>query len=87
MACGTTVIAINRGSMPELIQNSKNGFLVSSTEEAIDAVNHIQEIDRTFCRKTVEDNFTIEQMVNKYIEVYEQVLEKTRTPETAHNVM
>jgi len=78
MACGTPVIAINRGSMPELIQDSKNGFLVSDTDEAVKAVDRIKEIDRSFCRKTVEDHFTVDCMVEKYIGVYEQVIEKTK---------
>jgi glycosyltransferase involved in cell wall biosynthesis len=46
MACGTPVIAFNRGSMPELIENGKNGFLVSNVDEAVDAVARIQKIDR-----------------------------------------
>ena len=78
MACGTPVIAINRGSMPELIQDGTNGFLVSGIDEAITAVGRIQEIDRSCCRKTVGDNFTVDRMVEKYISVYEQVLEKTK---------
>jgi glycosyltransferase involved in cell wall biosynthesis len=35
MACGTPVIAFDRGSMPELIENGKNGFLVSNVDEAV----------------------------------------------------
>jgi len=77
MSCGTPVIAINRGSMPELIQDGKNGFLVSNIDEAIKAVGRIKEIDRATCRKMVEDRFTIDHMVEKYIAVYEAVLEKT----------
>jgi len=78
MACGTPVIAINRGSMSELIQDGKNGFLVSNTAEAIKAVERVKGIDRAYCRKTVEDNFTIDRMVEEYIAVYEQLLEKTK---------
>lgn len=78
MACGTPVIANNRGSMPELIQDNKNGFLVSGTHEAISAVKRIRNIDRRFCRRTVEDHFTIDCMVKKYIRVYEQIMETTK---------
>ena len=78
MACGTPVIAINRGSMSELIQDGKNGFLISNTDEAIKAVARVKGIDRAYCRKTVEDNFTIDIMVKKYIAVYEGLLEKTK---------
>ena len=74
MACGTPVIANNRGSMPELIQENLNGFLVSDTESAVHAVGRIGEIDRAFCRKTVKDHFTIEAMAQRYIQVYEQII-------------
>lgn len=74
MACGTPVIAINRGSMPELIQDGKNGFLVSSIDEAVNAVDRVKEIDRACCRKTVEDHFTVDCMVEKYIAVYEKAV-------------
>ncbi len=81
MACGTPVIAFNKGSMPELIENGKNGFLVKTVEEAIDAVAHIKDIDRACCRRHVEQHFTINRMVEEYIQVYETVLEKTKREE------
>ncbi|NOY88130.1 MAG: glycosyltransferase family 4 protein [FCB group bacterium] len=76
MACGTPVIAFNKGSMSELIENGKNGFLVNTVDEAIEAVEHIKNIDRLYCRHHVEQNFTAGQMVEKYIQVYETILEK-----------
>lgn len=75
MACGTPVIAFDRGSMPELIKNGKTGFLVSSVSEAVEAVARIQDIDRVFCRHHVERNFTVDHMVNEYIKVYEMILQ------------
>jgi len=81
MACGTPVVAFNKGSMPELIENSMNGFLVKTLDEAIDAVGHIKDIDRFHCRHHVEQYFTIERMVEEYIEVYEEILEKTKREE------
>jgi len=81
MACGTPVIAFNKGSMPELIENGKNGFLVKTVDEAIGAVSHIKDIDRACCRRHVEQHFTINRMVEEYIQVYETVLEKTKREE------
>ena len=78
MACGTPVIAFNRGSMPELIEDGKNGFLVKTLDEAIDAVSKIKDIDRACCRRHVEQYFTIDRMVEEYIQVYETVLEKAK---------
>jgi len=76
MACGTPVIAFNRGSMPELIENGKNGFLVNTVDGAIEAVGQIKNIDRKYCRRYIEQHFTINQMAEKYIQVYETVLNK-----------
>jgi len=74
MACGTPVIAFDRGSMPELIVNGKSGFLVNNMDEAIEAVKNIPEINRYYCRRHIEQNFTVSHMVNKYIKVYEMIL-------------
>jgi glycosyltransferase involved in cell wall biosynthesis/quercetin dioxygenase-like cupin family protein len=78
MACGTPVIAFNKGSMPELIEDGKNGFLVKTLDEAIDAAAKIKDIDRACCRRRVEQYFTIDRMLEEYIQVYETVLEKAR---------
>ncbi|HHE75173.1 MAG TPA: glycosyltransferase family 4 protein [Desulfobacteraceae bacterium] len=78
MACGTPVITFNRGSMPELIENGKCGFLVNTVDEVIDAVRRIKDIDRAYCRHHVEQYFTADQMVEKYIQVYETILEKMK---------
>jgi len=76
MACGTPVIAFNRGSMPELIENSKSGFLVDNADEAVETVAKIGDIDRSYCRRRVERNFTTDRMVDDYVQVYETILEK-----------
>jgi len=73
MACGTPVIAFNRGSMPEIIEHGKTGFLVTSVGEAVEAVAELPNIDRTLCRRSVEERFTVERMVEDYIGVYETV--------------
>ena len=74
MACGTPVIAFDRGSMPELIENGQNGFLVSNVNEAVEAVARIKAIDRAACRRHVERRFTVERMIDEYINVYEMIL-------------
>ena len=79
MACGTPAIAFSKGSMPELIEHGKNGFLVSGCEEAVEHVARIKNIDRLDCRHTVEERFTVDRMVEKYIDVYTKVYEKVHT--------
>ena len=74
MACGTPVIAFDRGSMPELIENCQSGFLVNTLEEAIETVARIDEIDRAYCRRLVESRFTVHRMIAEYIQVYKMIL-------------
>ena len=76
MACGTPVIAIDRGSMREIIRNGETGFLVSSEEEALESVDKIITIDRNVCRSWVEERFTQERMVEDYLRVYKMILEE-----------
>ena len=76
MMCGTPVIAFARGSMPELIRNTTTGFLVNSLEEAVKAVENIYQIDRKACREHAVELFSIQRMVEKYIELYERIISK-----------
>jgi len=76
MACGTPVIAFNRGSMPEIIEHGKNGFLATDYYDAIKLVNQIKSINRADCRQTVIDRFTVDKMVEQYCEVYSLMTEK-----------
>ncbi len=77
MACGTPVIAFNRGSMPELIVDGSTGFLVTNTDEAISAVAAVKRIRRTDCRAHIENHFTIRRMVDDYINVYKVIMTRT----------
>jgi glycosyltransferase involved in cell wall biosynthesis len=74
MFCGTPVIAYNRGSMPELIQNNLSGFLVDNMDEAIEAVKKISAINRKNCYEYATQKFGYEKMIDEYIEVYEKIL-------------
>ena len=81
MACGTPVIAFNKGSMPELIENCRDGFLVNTVSEAIAAVAHVKDINRAYCRHRVEQYFTVNRMVEEYVQVYEMILEERKEKE------
>lgn len=74
MACGTPVIASPRGSMPEIVSDGINGFLVETLDQATNAVAAATTIDRRGVRDSVEDRFTVEGMVDSYIEVYRQLV-------------
>ena len=74
MACGTPVVAFNKGSMPELIDSGENGFIVENVEEAVVALAKIPQIDRQKCRSTVEEKFSVDRMVEDYIKVYQKIV-------------
>ena len=62
MACGTPVIAYNRGSVPEIIVDGKTGFIVDPSKGVdglADAIKHIGDIDRKACRTHVEKHFSL----------------------------
>lgn len=74
MLCGTPVIAFNRGSMPELIRHGETGFLVGSTDEAVEAVELLKDISRQECRDWSFSQFSKEKMVKDYILLYQKIL-------------
>jgi glycosyltransferase involved in cell wall biosynthesis len=76
MACGTPVIAYRRGSMPELIHNGVNGFLVHGLDEAVAAVGKLDELERRACRADAEDRFSATRMVAAYVAAYERILRR-----------
>lgn len=76
MACGVPVIATARGSIPEIIRPGQTGFIVDQLDEAVTAVHRVAELDRTLIRRYVAENFGHERMVEAYIKVYQQVLQR-----------
>lgn len=74
MCCGTPVIAIDRGSMPELISHGKTGFLVSTVDEALSLIGRLSELSRRDCRKRATELFSAKKMVAGYLDVYERIL-------------
>ena len=74
MLCGTPVIAFNKGSMPELIQDKKTGFLVNTIDEAVDAVTQLNNITRKDCFDWANSQFSRDKMVEDYYKLYQQIL-------------
>ena len=74
MACGTPVVAYNRGSMAEVIKDEETGFLVGSLEEAVAAVRNVTRLHRINCRRWIEQRFSQERMVDDYQGVYQAIL-------------
>nr|WP_221401598.1 glycosyltransferase family 4 protein [Truepera radiovictrix] len=74
MACGTPVIATPRGSVPEIVRDGVNGFVVTGLEAATAAVAQLPELDRRAIRADAAARFSQERMVDDYLRVYERIL-------------
>lgn len=74
MLCGTPVIAYGRGSMPEVIESGKTGFLVNNLQQAINCIKDIKTIDRGYCHVYAREQFGEDKMVEEYIKVYEKII-------------
>jgi len=74
-AAGVPVVAMNLGSCGEVIQDGRTGFLVTTIDEAVQALERLGEIDRAACRERVQRYFSIDSMVDAYEQVYSTVLD------------
>jgi len=75
MACGTPVIAFNRGSVAEIVDDGVSGFVVEDEISAIAAVDRLSGLDRTEIRKVFEQRFTARRMALDYLAAYRSLME------------
>jgi glycosyltransferase involved in cell wall biosynthesis len=75
MCVGTPVLAIGLGAIPEIIVAGKNGFFCRDAAEIVAKIPVTLELDRAECRRYVEDNFSVEKMVNTYEKIYFNVVD------------
>ncbi len=80
MACGTPVIAFNRGSVPEIVEDGLTGFIVEDELGAIGAVQRLSEINRDGVRKRFDERFTARRMAQDYLEVYRSLHDTSAAP-------
>jgi glycosyltransferase involved in cell wall biosynthesis len=84
MACGTPTIAFGCGSVPEVITDEISGFVVSTMDEAVDAVRRVATFDRAACRAEFMKRFSAPKMARDYVKLYESIVTaKSVAPETA----
>jgi glycosyltransferase involved in cell wall biosynthesis len=75
MACGTPVIAYNRGSVPEIVEENLTGFIVEDEISAAAVVNRLPQLDRGIIRKQFETRFTARRMALDYLATYRSLME------------
>jgi glycosyltransferase involved in cell wall biosynthesis len=76
MACGTPVIAFDRGSMRELINDGTTGWIVADVASAAEAIGRIDRLDRLAIREEAVRRFSQERMVDDYLAVYSELIRK-----------
>jgi glycosyltransferase involved in cell wall biosynthesis len=79
MACGTPVIAFNRGSVPEIIEHGITGFIVEDEAGAIVAISRLGELSRDQVQAAFRRRFTARRMAEDYVEIYRMLAMKKRT--------
>jgi hypothetical protein len=78
LACGTPVVAFPAGALPEIVEHGKTGFLVHDEQEMAGAIAAAADLDPDVCRETARCRFSVERMVNQYLEVYQWLARRGR---------
>ena len=78
MACGTPVIAFNRGSVPEIIEHGVTGMIVEDEAEAIAAIRQVADLSRAEVRRCFEHRFSSERMAEDYLALYRRLAARVR---------
>ena len=76
MACGTPVIAYSHGSVPEVMEQGRTGYIVGELDDAVEAVQRLPRLSRARCREVFEERFTAARMARDYVAVYERLVER-----------
>jgi glycosyltransferase involved in cell wall biosynthesis len=74
MACGTPVIAYRNGSVPEVMEEGRTGFIVEDLDDAVEAARRVPQLSRARCREIFEQRFTAARMARDYVDVYERLI-------------
>ncbi len=78
MACGCPVIAFGKGSVPEVIEEGRTGYIVETVDEAVAACARLGEIDRSAVRARFEERWTARRMAEDYVKLYERLIAARR---------
>jgi glycosyltransferase involved in cell wall biosynthesis len=73
LACGTPVIAMSCGALPEIVEEGKTGFLVRSTTEMAEAISRVQRLSPQDCLTAARERFSLRRMTGEYLQVYHKL--------------
>lgn len=83
-ACGTPVVGFPAGALPEIIEHGRTGFIVENEREMALAIKETAKLDPEACRHAARTRFSLDRTVQRYFDVYEQVVALAQVKETAH---
>lgn len=78
LACGTPVVALREGAVPEIVQHGINGYITDNMDDFRDYVSKVSCIDRHICRESVINRFDISVAAKNYIKVYEDIIRRSK---------
>lgn len=87
LACGTPVIAYDKGSVREILDEGVTGFVVNGIEAAAGAVRKAGSLSRARCRQAFESRFGVQRMCAGYLEIYNLLLSQNFDPGVAHSLV
>jgi glycosyltransferase involved in cell wall biosynthesis len=73
-ACGTPVLAFNRGAASEVVKDKETGYIIDTVDQMVEAVNIVHSLNRNACRHHVENNFSTAAMTDTYLAEYEKII-------------
>ncbi|WP_416349065.1 glycosyltransferase [Mycobacterium xenopi] len=80
MACGTPVVALDRGAVREIVDDGVTGFVCADPAELAPAIRRVTGLDPQVCRRHVKERFSAEQMALGYERLYRQVIDAQVLP-------
>jgi glycosyltransferase involved in cell wall biosynthesis len=75
LACGTPVVALGRGSVPEIIRDGKTGIVCGEPDDLPDALHRVQEIEPADCRADALNRFDVSRMSSDYFDLYHLIVD------------
>jgi glycosyltransferase involved in cell wall biosynthesis len=79
MSCGTPVVAFPCGSVAEIMEDGRTGFICRSVDEAVAAVGRLPSLSRREVRRAFDERFTAARMARDYVKIYQHLLEEAPT--------
>ena len=73
LACGTPVLAFDRGAAPEIVQSGINGYICQDVNQMVQRVADLKYISPSECRRTMAQNFSLDKMARDYLRLYDEI--------------